>query len=305
MVQSCYQTARAAGNKAMPSPAAQHRVKVESGVNARHDSASVDRRASNQYRAHLHKLKADLKRLSSIRSQTRRLDVKREILTEYSNYLDGVLSAPVANHSRQDAVMVWCAVWSADVGDVSRALQLAAYAIQHNMQAPEGFNRSLVEAITEEVSRNVLSANPADHLPDMQALWALVDGLDMSDTITAKLCKAYGLALVPTDPQRAAQLLEQAQAMQPNIGVKGHLKKLQGGKPVAITTATAKSYDLPTNRAAKLAGVSVPTFLKLASLNPAELPYVCFESGKHKAFRFCQRDVETFMQKRTHGGAAA
>ncbi|EIJ35718.1 phage terminase small subunit [Thiothrix nivea] len=285
----------------MISPAAQHRVKVESGRNPAPDSQSADRTANGQYRAFLYKLKSDRKRLSSIRSQTRRVEVKREILTEYSDYLDGVLSADCGG---QDSVVVWCALWAADVGNISRAVQLAGYALKHDMQQPDGFSRSLVESITEEISKAALAGNPADHLPDLQTLWALVAGQDMTDSIAAKLCKAYGMALAETDRNRAAELLEQAQALQSNIGVKGHLKKLQGVKPVTITTDTAKRYDLPTSRAAKLAGVSVPTFLKLASLNPAELPYVCFESGKHKAFRFCHRDVETFLQKRTHGAAA-
>ena len=290
----------------MQSPAAQHRVKVESGRRVCPDFPVTEERTNDhQYRVHLHQLKADLKRLSSIRSQARRLDVKRELLTHYRDYLDGVLSNGTINRGGRDAVVVWCALWAVDVGDISQALPLATYAIQHNMAAPEGFNRSLIEVIIEEISKTVLAANPADYLPELEALGALVAGRDMSGTITAKLHKAYGLALAGTDPKQAAQWLERAQTLKPNIGVKAHLKKLQGGKPVATTTDTAKRYDLPTSTAAKLAGVSVPTFLKLASLNRAELPYVCFESGKHKAFRFCTSDVETFLQKRTHGGGAA
>jgi uncharacterized protein YecT (DUF1311 family) len=289
----------------MQSLAAQHRVKVEAGRQDRPDSLPTDNRVNDQYRVHLFRLKADHKRLAAIKSQARRLDVKREILTQYRDYLDGVLSLGTTSRSGQDSVLVWCALWAADVGDIPNAVKLATCAIQRGMTAPDGFTRSLPEIVTEEISKAVLAAHPADYLLDLQTLCDSVEGLDMSDTITAKLNKAYGLALAGTDPAQAARRLQTAQTLKPNIGVKAHLKKLKGDKPMATTTDTAKRYDLPTKQAALTVGVSIPTFLKLAALNAAELPYICFESGKHKSFRFCQRDVEKFLQKRTHGGAAA
>lgn len=288
----------------MLSRAAQHRVKVESGLNACPDSQPVERTANHQYRAALHQLKADIKRLSGIRNEVHRNAVKRGVIDEYRDYLDGVLATGTSNRSGQDAVLVWCALWSADVGDISGAVRLGSYAIQCGMKAPDGFNRSLLETLVEEISLFVIANHPPDYRQPIQTVWEWAAGADMPVGIIAKLCKAYGLAIADTDPDTALQVLTQAKDLKPNIGVKGHLKKLQGGKPVALTTDTAKRYDITTSKAARMAGVSVPTFLKLASLHAAELPYICFQSGKYKAFRFCEADIETFLQKRTSSAAA-
>lgn len=288
----------------MLSRAAQHRVKIESGLNPSPDSKPVDRAVNNQYRAALHQLKADIRRLSEIRNEQHRNAVKRGVIEQYRDYLEGVLIAGTSNRSGQDTVLVWCALWSVDVGDISGALRLGSYAIQHGMTAPQGFNRSLLETLIEDVSRFVLAHDPTAYRAELQTLWELSQGADMPTGIIAKLCKAYGLALADTDPDTAIDVLTQAQTLKPTIGVKGHLKKLQKGKPVAITATAAKRYELTTTKAAKMAGVSVPTFLKLAALNPMELPYICFQSGKNKAFRFCEADVKTFLKKHTHSGVA-
>lgn len=258
---------------------------------------------NDQYRAHWHKLSADLKRLAAIKSQTARLDYKRGALSEYGDYLDGVLLSGTTSRNKSDSVLVWCAVWSFDVGLMARGLELATYAINTGMAAPDGFNRSLVEVVTEEISRAALFGKPVDYVTELSTVWHLVEGKDKSDIITAKLCKAYGLALLGGGHiDRAEQLLNQAARLYPRIGVKSHLKKLAVNKPIATTNTAAKTYDLPTKKAAAMLSVSVPTFLKYACLNVAELPYICFESGKHKAFRFCKTDVEAFGQKRKHGG---
>lgn len=285
-------------------PAAAHRVKLEAGQQACTASLSDVARVNGQYRAHLIKLKSDLKRLSTIRSKIRKNEVKREILNEYRVYLDGVLTSGSETRSGQDSVVVWCAVWAVDIGEMPLAIALLDYAIRRNMTAPDGFSRSLVETITEEICKAALIAYPPDYLQILQNLWAMVSSLDMSDTITAKLYKAYGLALVETDSAAAAALLNKAQALKPNIGVKAHIKKLEGGKAVELNQVTAKKYDTPTRVAARLIAVSPPTLVKYAALYPSELPYVCIESGKHKAFRFCRADVEKFIAKRTHCAAA-
>lgn len=289
----------------MLSLAAKHRVKVEAGQHVCTALPPTDTRLNHLYRVSLYQLKADHKRLQSIKSQTRRREVKREILTQYRDYLDGVLVAGITNSSGQDSVLVWCTLWAVDVGDIPQALDLLEYALKHGMTAPDGFSRSLADISTEEISKTVLAATPADYAAEMERLWQMVKGRDMSDIITARLCKAYGLAIANTDPHQAHTLLQQAQTLHPHIGVKSHLKRLSAGKPMETTAITAKRYDMPTRAAALAVGVSIPTFLKQALLNPKELPYICLESGKHKSFRFCKSDVETFLHKRTHGGAAA
>ena len=63
----------------------QHTAKAETGQTVCPNPVNPAREGA-YYRAHLHKLTADLKRLSNIRSQGRRLAVKREVLNEYRAY---------------------------------------------------------------------------------------------------------------------------------------------------------------------------------------------------------------------------
>ncbi|MDQ5771006.1 phage terminase small subunit [Thiothrix subterranea] len=238
----------------MLSLAAKHRVKVEAEQHVCTASPPTDTRLNHLYRVSLYQLKADHKRLQSIKSQTRRREVKREILTQYRDYLDGVLVAGITNSSGQDSVLVWCTLWAADVGDIPQALDL----LKHGMTAPDGFSRSLADISTEEISKTVLAATPADYAAEMERLWQMVKERDMSDIITARLCKAYGLAIANTDPHQAHTLLQQAQTLHPHIGVKSHLKRLSAGKPVETTAITAKRYDMPTRAAALTVHPHIP-----------------------------------------------
>lgn len=283
----------------MLSPAHAHRVKVEAGLETK-PAQAINPQALTQYRAHLIKLQVDQQRLAKIRSRQQRLKVKRELLQDYDTYLEGVLAGSHELQGRTDSVLIWCTVWTLDCGEVRRGLQLAHCALSRGMDTPEGFKRSLLETLSEEASKAILQTNPSEYLPELEQLWQLTEGKDLQDMIRARLAKAYGLALLPEQPQRAEQLLSQAQALCPTIGVKGYLKKLQQGKPLALTETNAAVFDLSTRRAAQQIGVSIPTFLKYASLYPSELPFVCFESGKHRAFRFRTRDIERFIQRRTY-----
>ncbi|WP_298613247.1 phage terminase small subunit [uncultured Thiothrix sp.] len=282
----------------MLSPAQAHRVKVEAGLENK-PAQPINPQALTQYRAHQIKLQADQRVLAQIRSHQQRLKLKRELLQNYEDYLQGVLAGSHELQGRTDNVLIWCTLWTLDTGDIRRGLQLAACALQRGMETPDGFKRSLLETLSEEASKAILQAHPVDYRAELEQLWQLTEGKDLQDKIRARLAKAYGLALLSTEPEQAVQLLNQAQTLCPTIGVKGYLKQLQQGKPIVMTETHAEVFDLSTRRAAQHIGVSVPTFLKYASLYPSELPFVCFESGKHRAFRFRTRDIERFIQRRS------
>lgn len=287
----------------MLSPALQHFEQASSTVvHAPEFDKEANLTAFN--RSYRIKLAADLKRLKAIKSQSRRQQVKAEVLSEYQPYLDHVLNR-VAVHRSQDNVLVWCILWAIDIGKLEMALPLIEIAFKHTMQAPEGFSRSLVEVVSEEVTKLALAHHPSDYLPVIQTLWAWVQHHDMSDIIKARLLKAYGLALASADAKQALALLEQAQALNKSIGVKSHIKRLQAGLVMPVTAKTVKRFNVSTRKAADLVGVSIPTFLKYAALNPENLPYLCLEAGKKKMFRFCESDVLAFKNKHTHGSKVA
>lgn len=286
----------------MLSPAMQHRVKAEAGKQVKEVATHA---SSTLYRTLQLKLSADLRRLKTVRSRIQRAEIKRELLTEYKAYLDGVLATDDDTSRAQDDVLVTCLIWAADAGEVQRATELAVYALRHHMRAPATYTRPLCELVAEEISRAALQQEPAKYLDALAKVWTLTAHRDMPDEVTARLCKAYGIALAVTgrDTELARTILQKALSLKPTIGVRSYLEKLDKGKPVALTPVTEKIYGLSTRKAAFLVGVSAPTFMKIVVSYPKELPFVSIQLGRRNVFRFCQEDIDQFMHKRTHNAA--
>ncbi len=189
------------------------------------DSGSTAALQGNEYRSQLVKLETDIARLSTIRSIRRKQAIKREILPSYWDYIQCAINR---ESGLQDDILVTVLIWCIDVGEYSRAFMMAAYALQHGMEPPERFTRTLAEVITEEFSSHVLKADtPADYLDWLQHLETLVMDVDMVDAVTAKFHKALGLALEPDNPQQALRHYQTAFAADPKSAVKRMVNRLE------------------------------------------------------------------------------
>lgn len=111
----------------------------------RPDSQSVQ----DQRRAMLVKMQADRSHLNAIRSHARRNQRKGELLPEYADYLSVALNR---RDTRTDPVLVQCCIWALDSGAYGLCLQLAGHAIQHGMESPDGFTRTLPEILLEDLA---------------------------------------------------------------------------------------------------------------------------------------------------------
>lgn len=173
----------------------------------------------------------DYRRLKATQSIERKIEIKREILPHYADYIAGVLEA---GQGAQDDVLMRIMLWRIDAGDLGGAIAIARYALKHGLTPPDQFERGTAAIIAEEVAEQALKqldAEGADYLTLLAYLIEveqLTQGADMHDQIRAKLFKALGYAL------RAAGQLPEAHAsltraleLNDRIGVKKDLERLE------------------------------------------------------------------------------
>jgi len=225
----------------MKTPAQRHYQQVTAQLAAASASAdgSASMAGSSAYELMMAKLHADRRRLKSVQSVERKVDVKRELLPDYVEYVDGVLAG---GRGAQDEVLVTVMTWRIDVGDIAGALAIAGYALQHGLTMPDHFDRSLATVLAEEISDRALEAIKAEQLFDVQQLLEvakLTDPIDMHDQVRAKQYKAIGLAQ-QSDPATALPYLERAVKLFDRVGVKQDIARLQkqldGGAQDGATT---------------------------------------------------------------------
>lgn len=151
---------------------------------------------SSTYELMLSKLTQDRIRLKALQSVERKIEVKREVLPEYADYVAGVLAGGAG---AQDDVLTRVMVWRIDVGDVAGALAIAEYVLRHGLMLPDNFNRTMGCLIAEEIAEQAMRQMDGDD-PVRLELLARVQELttteDMPDEVQAKLKKAIGRTML-------------------------------------------------------------------------------------------------------------
>lgn len=192
------------------------------------EQASFDPKAANLYELMLMQLAEHRRRLKQVQSIERKAEVKRQFLPEYQGYIDGVIKS---DSGRQDDVLMTILLWQIDAGNFTEALRLAEYAIGHDLQAPDRFERKTATLIAEELADVAIKyASTDDAVPASLLLRAheLTKEQDMYDQVRAKLHKAIGIALESEEQlPEAAQHYERALELDERIGVKKLLEKVE------------------------------------------------------------------------------
>ncbi|WP_294356124.1 phage terminase small subunit [uncultured Sphingomonas sp.] len=188
-----------------------------------------------------------LRRLAQIKAVTLKVAAKREMLPEYRDWCDGVLAAGRASPpgslspTGADEVLPTVMVWSIDIEDYSRALELAAHVLRHEVTMPSRYQRDAATLVLEEIAEAALRAqaiNAPFPLSVLEQVEELTAGIDMHDEPRAKLAKAIGveLARAGSDAEadaarpiitRAIAQLEAAQRLNDRVGVKTKLTGLR------------------------------------------------------------------------------
>lgn len=205
----------------------QHRQRVLAAKQGEEQN-SFDPKAANLYELMLMQLAEHRRRLKQVQSMERKAEVKRQFLPEYQGYIDGVLEG---DSGRQDDVLMTVLLWQIDAGNFAEAVRLAGYAIGHDLQAPDRFERKTATLIAEEIAEVAMKlSGTEDQVPAELLLktYELTQGQDMFDQVRAKLHKAIGIAMEGSDQlQEAVVHYTRALELDERIGVKKLLEKVE------------------------------------------------------------------------------
>lgn len=208
----------------MISPAKRHRMRAQAAAEAARAAETHVRPDASQYELMLAKLYEDKRRLKGVESMKTRAQIKRELLPEYEPYITGVLESDAG---AQDDVLTTIMLWCIDAGEYARALQLAEYAMRHQLAMADTFSRSLPCLLAEQFAEAVLVHS--DSVPEevLRKVGVMTAEHDMPDQVKAKLHKAIGTVLEETDPAEALLQYRSALSYDDRSGVKTKIKQLE------------------------------------------------------------------------------
>lgn len=195
----------------------------------------------NAYELMLAKLINDKQRLKAIKSIQRKIELKREILPEYDDWIDGALES---GNGAQDQVLTTVLVWHIDAGTYARALDIAQYCLVHNLSLPDQYARDVSTLLLDEIPGAYLEGrfeSPAAAVETLRAVQLLTVNADVPDQASAKLYKALGYAqigkmgngdidfdlLTEEQASKALDNLRRALDLFQNIGVKKDIERLE------------------------------------------------------------------------------
>src|SRR5690554_497193 len=130
----------------MASPARKHFIKATAAAQA----AEADQhkpQTGDAYELMKAALIEDRRRLHDVHSVERKVELKRELLPQYQDYVAGVLGA---GRGAQDDVLATLMVWHLDVGDLQQAVEIGEYVLAHELKAPDQFQRSPAAILAED-----------------------------------------------------------------------------------------------------------------------------------------------------------
>lgn len=207
------------------SPAQIHLRTVSAAV--AHAAETEDLSDFTEYEKMCRLLARHRKDLKQIQSTERKAAFKKQILADYLPWIEGALSA--GSGKQDNVLMTWC-VWAIDCGEYHLALQIADYAVFHDLRLPEPFTRTLGTMLAEEFAdqaKAAAAANQPFEVAYLEQVQRITADCDMPDESRARLLRELGLLLTDKSPEQALVYLERALGLNQSIGVKGEIKKLR------------------------------------------------------------------------------
>ena len=173
--------------------------------------------------AQLNAHKIELKAIKSIKTKAAR---KREFLDDYAAYVEGILAA---DEPVQDDVVMTIFIWALDAENIEFAMEIAEWALAHDIAPPPDFKRSVASILAEEMAELALSDIEiiSEYSGYLEHVSEMVAEKDMADPVRAKLLKALGYAKREDAPEDALAFLKEAIALHPKIGVKRDIETLE------------------------------------------------------------------------------
>jgi len=202
------------------------------------DEENIPMTDMTEYKLMLGKIRIDLRRLKMINATQKKSELKRdELLPQYKSYIEGVLEAA---SGKQDDVLMHNLVWLIDVNEFDRAIEIAGYAIDHEIVMAGRFEERDVADLLIEYICNALLRKP-DELPGhadlLKRLHELSRNSDLHDAVTVKINKSLALSIQESQPEFALELFKKVYALDPRSGVVKMIARLEK----QLSTSTAES----------------------------------------------------------------
>lgn len=174
------------------SPARRHRARMLAAQAAAVSPAGGEV-LGGEYELMLAQLVEHRRQLKDIQSIERKIEAKRVFLPTYQAWVE---SAVEHGNGAQDQVLMTVLVWRIDVGDYGGALYVARYALKHDLQMPDQYDRNLATVLLDEIGGAVLAgkAQQGEAIHALSEVAELTADRDTPDQARAKLHKALAYA---------------------------------------------------------------------------------------------------------------
>ena len=212
-------------------PSKRFRINKEAEIQSKNNTDGENEQTGNAYELQLIQLSDHKRQLKQTQSIERKKELKAKMLPDYEPYVSGILEA---DSGAQDEIMMTIMLWRIDAGDISGALEIAEYALRHNLTPPEQFKRDTATLIAEEV------AEQTTNLDQLVITLDLTRDKDMPDEVRAKLHKAIGINIGDNNYDEALHHLNRALELHQGSGVKKLIEQ--------FTRAKKKSDELKTEK---------------------------------------------------------
>lgn len=206
-------------------PAARHRQKALS----QKEVTNITAGPNQAYRMLQLKLREDKQALKSKQSIQAKIELKRELVGHYDEWINATLTAGKGD---QDNLLTTLMLWHIDIGNFGRALDIAEYAMKHDLKMPDAHQRTLATVVAEEIAdtaKKLATSNEIDDEQIAQVLRAstITADADMPDQVRAKLSRQVGELTEAVNPVFALDNFQNALKFDENSGVKGSIKRLE------------------------------------------------------------------------------
>lgn len=203
--------------------AQRHQLRARAEMEAAAPPAADSMAGATTYEMQLMQLKQDQHRLKQMQSIDARNQLKPTLLPAYDSYIDGVLAG---GKGAADEVLTTVMLWHFDAASFHRGLEIAAYALTHNMSMPDRFSRTTATIVAEEIANSALDAYKQDQQFDQGILSTareLTEDKDMPDEVRAKLHFALAKSINFSEDSTLKELEEAAQHMREAIRLHGRV----------------------------------------------------------------------------------
>lgn len=236
----------------MISPALRHRASIKAATSQQPSPAVPDQLGRSLARESRQKtsqqgglmsvrLMDDSRQISTIRSRSARNAHKKTLIPHYLDHLTSVISrGRLAMESgdryalgKADRVLTTVCIWCFDAEDYRHGLPLFEYIVEMQLPSPDNFKSSMAEIIVRTLADTVIRRNrrcqhsSGELLGIVEAVLELADGVDMADEVRANLYRAYASVNQGHNPALALSYYRQAVAINPGLGVKRVIDRLE------------------------------------------------------------------------------